>query len=58
MKTKDSVLQSQTLTRLVGARVAKKKKYDHNSICLLIALASEVFRILCDSFSIFFFLFS
>ena len=33
----------------------KKKKYDHNSICLLIALASEVFRILCDSFSISFF---
>ena len=31
----------------------QKKKYDHNSICLLIALASEVFRILCDSFSIF-----
>ena len=30
----------------------KKKKYDHNSICLLIALVSEVFRILCDSFSI------
>ena len=43
-------------TRLVGARVAKKKKkYDHNSICLLIALVSEVFRILCDSFSISFF---
>ena len=33
----------------------KRKKYDHNSICLLIALASEVFRILCDSFSISFF---
>ena len=33
----------------------KKKKYDHNSICLLIALVSEVFRILCDSFSISFF---
>ena len=49
-KQKDSVL-----SRLVGARVAKKKKYDHNSICLLIALASEVFRILCDSFSISFF---
>ena len=40
---------------LVGARVEKKKKYDHNNICLLIALASEVFRILCDSFSISFF---
>ena len=34
----------------------KKKNYDHNSICLLIALVSEVFFcILCDSFSIFFF---
>ena len=33
----------------------KKEKYDHNSICLLIALVSEVFRILCDSFSISFF---
>ena len=33
----------------------QKKKYDHNSICLLIALVSEVFRILCDSFSISFF---
>ena len=30
----------------------QKKKYDHSSICLLIALVSEVFRILCDSFSI------